>query len=84
MRIWPVQLLGVVSRCASQGFILPRRFCYQFTDCRGMKGLVGLSGKSEPGSLYRVHPTAGPFPDCASTRLPIHVPRQKSVPVPDV
>ncbi|VDO86688.1 unnamed protein product [Heligmosomoides polygyrus] len=33
-----------------------------------MEGLVGLSGKSEPGSWYRVHATVAP-PDCATRAL---------------
>ncbi|VDP07642.1 unnamed protein product [Heligmosomoides polygyrus] len=43
---------------------------YQFTDPGGMEGLVGLGGKSEPGTWYRVHATAGTSSDCA-TRAPL-------------
>ncbi|VDO73303.1 unnamed protein product [Heligmosomoides polygyrus] len=45
---------------------------YQFTDPGWMEGLVGLGGKSEPGTWYRVHATVSPHPTA------LHAPTAKN------
>lgn len=44
-----------------------RQVWYQFADVGGIKGMIGLSGKSEPRTWNWLHATVCASPDCTTT-----------------
>lgn len=59
----------MVSQSVVRCFILPMRVWYQFACPGGIKGMIGLGGKSELRTWNRMHATHGTSSYCAITRL---------------
>lgn len=62
----------VTSLALGNTFILPRQVSYHFNEPDGIGILVGLGGKFEPATWYRVHPKASTSFNCAPRAFSIH------------